>query len=124
MPYGVQHLHSTGLNSPLIGLEPSPTRVNRDSRHGWLETVGRVTPRQAVVCTRFVLIREFNNSYLRKVTFILFVQWALVVSFIVEKYLKKLLSERSKGSKHLVCADVIWGAGKELGELANHCWQD
>lgn len=74
MPYGVQHLHSTGLNSLLIELEPSFTRVNRDSRHGWLETVGRVTPHQAAVCTSFILIREFNNSYLRKGTFVLFVQ--------------------------------------------------
>lgn len=79
MPYGVQHLHSTGLNSLLIELEPSFTRVNRDSRRGWLETVGRVTSHQAAVCTSFILIREFNNSYLRKGTFVLFVQWALVV---------------------------------------------
>lgn len=55
------------------------SRVNGDSRHGWLETVGRVFSYQAVVCTSFILMREFNGSYLRKGTSILFVQWALVV---------------------------------------------
>lgn len=121
MPYGIQHLHSTGLNS-LIGLEPSSTRVNKDFRHGWLETVGRVTPHEAVVCTSFILIGKFKNGYLRKGIFILFVQWALVV--YIRKTSQKAFAERSEGSKHLVCADVIWVAGKELGELANRCWQD
>lgn len=113
MPYRVHHLYTTGLNSPLIGLEPSSTGVNRDSRHGWLEAVGRVTPHQAVVCTSFILIGEFNNSYLKKGTSILFVLWVLVA--YSQKHLKKLLSERSKGNKHLVCADVIRVARKELG---------
>lgn len=79
MPYGVQLLHSTWLSSPLIGLEPSSVRVNRDFRHGWLEMLGRVTPHQANVCTSFTLIKEFKDSFLRKGTFNLFVQWALAV---------------------------------------------
>jgi len=138
MPYSVQHLHSTGLNSSLIGLELSSTRVNRDSRHGWLEMVGRVTPHQAVVCTSFIVIREFNNSYVRKV--LLFYLFSELLSFIVEKHLKKLLSERSKGNKtpcvyrcHMgswkgvrgtckpLLAGLRWEVGSCVKEQSNAC---
>lgn len=66
MSYGIQHLHSTALNSLLIGLEPSSITVNRDSRHDWLEVVERVTPHQAIVCTGCVLIREWHKLFERR----------------------------------------------------------